>query len=261
MRALIIDDEPLLRRHLDRMLAELWAELEIVGQAADGEQAWALIESLAPDLIFLDIRMPRLDGMQLAKRLQQMKQPPVVVFTTAYDEFAVQAFEQQALDYLLKPISEARLQQTINRIRNKQPSAAALSAPSAALSQTPLTQIEQLLAQLQNKPQPETLKWLKAAKGESIHIIAIDQVFALVAEDKYVTVHSSEGEFLLRSSLKELKQQLDPDQFWLVHRSVIIQVRQIDKVSRDLLGRMSVQLKNGQQYPVSRSAQSLFKTM
>lgn len=257
MRALIIDDEPLLRRHLDRMLAELWAELEIVGQAADGEEAWALIERLSPDLLFLDIRMPRLDGMQLAQRLRQHPKPPMIVFVTAYDSFAVQAFEQQALDYLLKPISESRLQQCLERIKQQQSTYRSAQASASP----PLEQIEQLLTQLQQKPQSDRLKWLKAAKGESIHIIAIDQVFALVAEDKYVTVHSSEGEFLLRSSLKELKQQLDPDQFWLVHRSAIIQVRQIEKVSKDLLGRMSVQLKNGQHYPVSRSAQSLFKTM
>ncbi|MDF2155226.1 LytTR family DNA-binding domain-containing protein [Vibrio sp. CAU 1672] len=257
--AVIADDEPLLRHHLNKSLAEAWPELEVVATAADGEQALQAIEQHAPDVAFIDIRMPVMDGMSLAKQLNQLTDPPLIVFVTAYDEYAIKAFEQNAADYLLKPISDARLHTTCLRVRQRLEDV----KPTAEHGQ-----MSRLLAQLQqlSAPKPaEYLQWIKATLGEDIHLIATSDVLFFKADEKYVSVHVQQGsgprqEFLIRTSLKELLQQLDPELFWQIHRSTVVQVGKISKVNKDFSGRMFAHV-GEHKLAVSRASQSLFKGM
>ncbi len=185
--AIIADDEPLLRHHLDKSLAEVWPELDIVAKVADGEQALLAIEQSQPDIAFLDIRMPVLDGMSLAQKLNRLANPPLIVFVTAYDDYAIKAFEQNAADYLLKPISDARLQTTCERVK------ARLSQRGSDNSHV---QMNSLLEQLQQLSAPQTqqyLQWIKATQGDDIHLIATSDVLYFKAEEKYVSVHAQQG--------------------------------------------------------------------
>ncbi|EOS8314370.1 LytR/AlgR family response regulator transcription factor [Vibrio parahaemolyticus] len=250
--AIIADDEPLLRHHLDKSLAEVWPELDIVAKVADGEQALLAIEQSQPDIAFLDIRMPVLDGMSLAN-------PPLIVFVTAYDDYAIKAFEQNAADYLLKPISDARLQTTCERVK------ARLSQRGSDNSHVQMNSLLEQLQQLSAPQTPQYLQWIKATQGDDIHLIATSDVLYFKAEEKYVSVYAQQGqgevqEYLIRTSLKELIGQLNPEQFWQVHRSSVVQVSKISKVNKDFAGRMFVYV--GEiKLPVSRASQSLFKGM
>lgn len=250
--AIIADDEPLLRHHLDRSLADLWSELEVVDMCGDGVQALEKIAQHQPDVVFLDIRMPELDGLAVAKELSRLAQQPLVVFVTAYDEYAIQAFEQNALDYLLKPINEERLERCCKKLQQRLSSNSNQQAPD----------INQLLAQIsQLTPKREQyLSWLKASQGDDIHLIAVNDVLYFKAEEKYVSIYTDENEYLIRTPLKELLSQLDPEQFWKIHRSTVVRVAAIDKVSKDFTGRMFVKMLN-HKLPVSRAQQSLFKGM
>lgn len=255
--AVIADDEPLLRHHLNRLLAEVWPELEIVASVSDGKSALEVIESHQPDVAFLDIRMPELDGMQVASKLNRLDNMPHIVFITAYDEYAVKAFEQNAADYLLKPLSEDRLLKTCQKLQQK----------LTEQEKTANGDISQLLTQLQQlQPQhaPEYLSWIKACRGEDVHLISVSEVLYFKAEDKYVSVFRSNAgkleEFIIRLSLKELRKQLNPDKFWQIHRSTVINVSAVDKVNKGLTGQMHVWIGN-EKLPVSRSAQSLFKAL
>lgn len=255
--AVIADDEPLLRHHLNKLLAEYWPELEIVGQAQNGQQAIELIEQHKPSIAFLDIKMPQLDGMSAARQLMSSGTQTEIVFITAYDEYAVQAFENNAVDYLLKPLSEKRLEQCIAKLKMR------LSNDSA----TGLPDMSALLSQLQQinvQATPNYLNWIRASKGEDIHLISTDDVLYFKAEDKYVSVFAKEGdtkaEYLLRTSLKELLQQLDPQHFWQVHRSTIVNVSAIEKVKKVITGKMVVVIGN-EKLPVSRAMQSQFTNL
>lgn len=263
--AIIADDEALLRHHLDKSLAEVWPELEIVSKATNGLEAMQSIQQLKPDVAFLDIRMPELDGISLAKQLNKLDSPPLVVFITAYDEYAVKAFEHNAMDYLLKPIYEERLLATCQKVQ------ARLSSNQTQSGSTPeLPDIAALMSQLQQlsqstSQQPQYLTWLKASVGEDIHLIAVDDVAYFKAEDKYVSIFKkgqggSLEEFILRVSLKELISQLNPDAFWQIHRSVVVKVSAIDKVKKGLSGQMSAYV-SGETLPISRASQALFKGM
>ncbi|MEZ9299014.1 LytR/AlgR family response regulator transcription factor [Vibrio splendidus] len=267
--AIIADDEALLRHHLDKSLAEVWPELEIVSKATNGLEAMQSIQQLKPDVAFLDIRMPELDGISLAKQLTKLDSPPLIVFITAYDEYAVKAFEHNAIDYLLKPINEERLfatcqkvqarlssNQTQSDITPEQPDITALMAQLQLLSQSTSQQVQ---------VQAQYLTWLKASVGEDIHLIAVDDVAYFKAEDKYVSIFKkgqggSLEEFILRVSLKELIAQLNPDEFWQIHRSVVVRVSAIDKVKKGLSGQMSAYV-SGEKLPISRASQALFKGM
>ncbi|WP_445355993.1 LytR/AlgR family response regulator transcription factor [Microbulbifer sp. EKSA008] len=253
MRAIIADDEPLLRHHLDQMLADIFPELEVIGKACDGNEALALCQREEPDVVFLDIRMPGMDGLAVAEALGKLQTNPIIVFITAYDEYAVSAFEHEAADYLLKPIDDKRLEKACDRIRQR-----LRDREEGNLKSGP--DIEALLRQL-SLSRPEYLRWIKASKGEDIHLIACDEVSAFVAEDKYTTVYSSQGEHIIRTPLKELLAQLEPDLFWQIHRSTIVCVKRIQKVCRGITGGVSVVMDDGRQYTVSRRAASLFKTM
>ncbi|UPR59326.1 response regulator transcription factor [Vibrio sp. ED004] len=265
--AIIADDEALLRHHLDKSLAEVWPELEIVSKATNGLEAMQSIQQLKPDVAFLDIRMPELDGISLAKQLNKLDSPPLIVFITAYDEYAVKAFEHNAMDYLLKPINEERLLATCQKVQarlssNQTQSGSTSEQPDIAALMNQLQQLSQSTSQ-QNKQQ--YLTWLKACVGEDIHLIAVDDVAYFKAEDKYVSIFKKgqEGaleEFILRVSLKELIAQLNPDEFWQIHRSVVVKVSAIDKVKKGLSSQMSAYV-SGEKLPISRASQALFKGM
>ncbi|ENF8746811.1 LytR/AlgR family response regulator transcription factor [Vibrio fluvialis] len=250
--ALIADDEPLLRRHLNQSLADLWPQLNVVATADNGETALEAIHQHQPDIVFLDIRMPKLDGMALANKLKGLIKPPLVVFVTAFDEYALRAFDTNAADYLLKPVTESRLQQCCERLQQR--------LQSAQQTAPDMTQLISQLSQLNVKP--GYLTWLKASKGEEIHLIAAADVLYLKAEDKYLSVYKQGErgieEYLLRSSLKELLAQLNPDQFWQIHRSVAVNVAKVDKVKKDFTGKMHVYI-GERKLAVSRALQSQFK--
>ena len=250
--ALIADDEPLLRRHLNQSLADLWPQLTVVATADNGETALEAIHQHQPDIVFLDIRMPKLDGMALANKLKGLIKPPLVVFVTAFDEYALRAFDTNAADYLLKPVTESRLQQCCERLQQR--------LQSAEQTAPDMTQLISQLSQLNVKP--SYLTWLKASKGEEIHLIAAADVLYLKAEDKYLSVYKQGErgieEYLLRSSLKDLQAQLNPEQFWQIHRSVVVNVAKVDKVKKDFTGKMYVYI-GERKLAVSRALQSQFK--
>ncbi|MEZ8313576.1 LytR/AlgR family response regulator transcription factor [Vibrio splendidus] len=265
--AIIADDEALLRHHLDKSLAEVWPELEIVSKAQNGLEAMQSIQQLKPDVAFLDIRMPELDGISLAKQLNKLDSPPLIVFITAYDEYAVKAFEHNAMDYLLKPINEERLLATCQKVqarllsRQKQSGDTSVQPDITAL----MAQLQQLSQSSSQQNKQQYLTWLKASVGEDIHLIAVDDVAYFKAEDKYVSIFKKgQGglleEFILRVSLKELIAQLNPDEFWQIHRSVVVKVSAIDKVKKGLSGQMSAYV-SGEKLPISRASQALFKGM
>lgn len=252
LTALIADDEPLLRRHLNQCLAEVWPQLNVVATADNGETALAAIHQHQPDIVFLDIRMPKLDGMALANKLSEFSTPPLVVFVTAYDEYALRAFDANAVDYLLKPLTEERLQQCCERLQQR-----LYHVPH------PLPDVTRLLTQLAElSTKPGYLTWLKAGKGEEIHLIATADVLYLKAEDKYLTVYKQGAggieEYLLRSSLRELLARLNPEQFWQIHRSLAVNVAKVDKVKKEFSGKMHVYI-GERKLPVSRALQSQFK--
>lgn len=256
--AIIADDEPLLRHHLNKMLAEVWPQLDVVSVVSDGLSALTEIEQKTPDVAFLDIRMPGMDGMKLAKKLNRLAKPPKIVFITAYDEYAVKAFEQCAFDYLLKPLDEERLFQSCNRLKEQ------LRREVPDQSQELAVLLEQLTLNSQPSSRTDYLSWIKANRRGDIHLISVDDVLYFKAEDKYVSVYKkAEGgkeEYVIRTPLKELLNKLDPDKFWQIHRSMVINVSKVEKVKKGLTGSMSVIIEN-ESHPVSRSSQTLFKSL
>jgi DNA-binding LytR/AlgR family response regulator len=253
MRLLIADDEAPLRAWLRRLLTEAAPDAEIVAEVADGESALAEIERLKPEAAFLDIRMPGLTGLEVAARIGA---PCRIVFVTAYDEFAVQAFEQAAVDYLLKPVTAERLERTLQRLR--QPPAA---EPAA---------VRELLAQIGKLVGPlaagagahEPLRWLRAGVGETVQLVDVNTVDYFEAADKYTLVHGAGRDWLIRTPLKELAEGLDAQRFWRIHRGTVVRADAIAQVRRDLMGRLWVELKGGAKaLPVSRSYAHLFRQM
>lgn len=257
--AIIADDEPLLRFHLKKELADAWPELEVVAEAANGIEAVDALEKHTPDIAFLDIKMPGLNGLEVAEKISQLSDSGqsgtcLIVFITAYDEFAVQAFEHAAIDYVLKPIDPKRIDKMVQRLQDK------------LKADTEPQDISQALALLQaslKKPEGrEHLKWVKALKGEDIHLVNVNDIICFQAEDRYTKVIITDGEFLIRMAIKNLEEQLDPDQFWRVHRSTIIQVSKVVKIERGITGRLSLELMGVRFKPaVSRSYAEKFKQM
>lgn len=252
--AIIVDDEPLLRIYLDKLLADSWPELTVVGTAADGKQALELVAEKQPDVMFLDIRMPGIDGIEVARRISKQEDSPLIIFTTAYDQYAVDAFEHEAVDYLLKPISEDRLQNAIEKVKKR-------LADKSQGTDSGAENFDKLLEKL-GRNDAQYLEWLKASRKDNIHIIPIADVVCFHAEDKYTTAITNEGEFVIRTPIKELVQQLDPQNFWQVHRSSIVNVSSIKHVNKDMTGKMQVHLHQmARPVAVSRSFQNLFKQM
>jgi len=247
--ALIADDEPHLANYLRDQLTALWPQLEIVHIARNGVEAAERIAALQPELAFLDIRMPGLSGLDVAHGIDG---PTRVVFVTAYDEFAVAAFEQEAIDYVLKPVKADRLARTIERVQR----ALKTEAPDDA----------HLLAALRQLAPPTPgaarLRFVRASQGDVTHQIAIDDVLFFRADDKYTCVQTAQGEQLIRTTIAELTAQLDPEQFRQIHRSTIVNLNHVAGTRRDELSRLFVRVHgHAAELPVSRAYVHLFKPM
>ncbi|MDJ0781327.1 MAG: LytTR family DNA-binding domain-containing protein [Desulfosarcinaceae bacterium] len=232
--AVIVDDEAELRGYLKRLLAALWPELSICAEAADGAQALKLIHDHRPQIAFLDIRMPGLSGLEVAARLTP-KRPCHIVFVTAYDTYAVDAFEQRAVDYLLKPITEERLRQTVDCLKEK----LAAAAPPTELAAL----VADLLAKRAAERSAPYLEWLRVQRGDGVELVPVADIIYFQSQDKYTGAVSRTRTHLLRTTIRALCAQLDPDRFWQVHRSTIVQVAQIANVDRSLTGRGLIRLK------------------
>ena len=228
VRAVIIEDEPLLRAELRDQLQLLWPELRIAGEAADGVAALALIDAQQPDIVFLDIQMPGLNGLEVAAHLPPQCQ---VVFVTAHAQHALAAFNAGAIDYLLKPLSGGRLLQTIRRLQARGADAVG-ARPSPAL-------LQQVLA-----APPAYLKWIKASTGNTVRLMLVDEIDYFQADGKYTRVVGRNGEGLIRLSLKELLLQLNPAQFAQVHRSSIVNLHAVERIDKDGTA-MAIRLKGG----------------
>jgi DNA-binding LytR/AlgR family response regulator len=254
--ALIAEDEPLLRDALERMLAQAWPELEVVAQARNGREAIEQFEACRPDVCFLDVHMPGTTGVEVARHIGARAH---LVFVTAYDQYAVQAFSQGVLDYLVKPVELARLRETVARLQER------LRAAQPALNTEEL--LRQLAATLQKSAAPAPLRWLRASVGLTVRLIAVDDIDFLRSEEKYTLVawRDEAGvprDAIIRTPLKELITQLDASQFAQVHRSVAVNLRSISHVTRGLNETAEIHLKvRDEVLPVSRSYLHLFRQM
>ena len=245
--ALIAEDEPLLQDELAEGLAALWPELEIVARAANGVDAMRLVVELRPTVLFLDIQMPGLSGIEVAKRAAGRSH---VVFVTAYDQHAIAAFEQGAIDYLMKPVSLPRLATAIQRVRDR--------------VQTPPADLSGLLADLARHrgEQRSYLRWVNASVGTSIKLITVDEICYFRSDTKYTRVVTASTESLIRKPIRELTDELDPGQFWQIHRGTLVNVAAIAGVTRTLRGRLQLRLKARQELlDVSEGYTHLFRQM
>jgi DNA-binding LytR/AlgR family response regulator len=251
-KAVITDDEAELRTYLRSILADTWPGLEICGEAANGREALNLVEAERPQVVFLDIRMPGLSGLQIASKIAAICR---VVFVTAYDQYAVEAFEREAADYLVKPVSRDRMMQTVERLQKQLTASIAPQASLAAL-------VEQVLASLNAKRTHEFLHWIRVQVKDRMRLIPVEDVDFFKAEDKYTRVLTRDGEALIKTSIKSLARQLDPDRFWQIHRSIIVNVARIDQVSRSITGRGLLKIKSRSELlTVSRNYLYLFRQM
>ena len=242
--AILAEDEPLLRAQLRARLTEAWPDLRIVAEAGNGAEALALFEQHEPDVMFLDIRMPEKSGIDVAHALAGRCH---VVFVTAYDEYAVAAFEEGAVDYVLKPVTAERMHKVVERLQ--------------ARIGTPPADLVALLARLAARD-GASLKWIRASLGSAMKLIAIDDVIYFQAEDKYTKVVTADGDALIKKPIKELFEELDPDAFWQIHRGTIVNLRAIQRVERDLRDQPLIFLKGrDERLSVSRTFASRFKSM
>ncbi|RPI77939.1 MAG: DNA-binding response regulator [Desulfobacteraceae bacterium] len=251
-KAILADDEKELRLYLRSLLAETWPELEICAEAANGREALEQVEAHHPQMVFLDIKMPGLSGLEVAKKIAKSCH---IVFITAFDQYAVEAFDREAIDYLVKPVTKERLTQTIQRLKKQ---LAISSEPPAGVMEI----VSRVLSGLKPQAQADFLHWIKVQQQNNIRLIPVDEVDYFQAEDKYTLVMTKAGESLIKTSIKELSQELDPNQFWQIHRAILVNVSKIEKVSRSLSGRGILKLKNRPELlTVSRPYLHLFKQM
>ena len=269
VRCVIADDERLMREQLRARLTEVWPALEIVAEAKNGTEAVALVAEHRPELVFLDIRMPGLTGVEAARQIAQMEVDddellPEIVFITAYDQYAVEAFEQGVADYVLKPAERERLAVTVERIRKRLAARRAGDASAAASGAAPLQQLLHALAAKMNPTgaAPQYLQWIQATVGPSIQMIAVDDVLFFISDEKYTRVQTASVEALIRKPIKELIDEVDPQRFWQIHRSTLVNAKAIASVTRDYRGRQIVAVKgHNEKLEVSRSYIGLFKGM
>jgi DNA-binding LytR/AlgR family response regulator len=248
-RALIADDEPHLAHYLRDQLLALWPELQIVHLSRNGVDAAAAIAGLEPDLAFLDIQMPGLSGLEVAQGIEGDTR---VVFVTAFDEYALQAFEHAALDYVLKPVSTERLAKTVARLRD------ALAQPAPAPDAGLATALQRLMA----TPPAPRLRYILAGQGSTARNLDVAEVRFFQADDKYTVVVSNYGEHLIRTTITDLAAQLDPGQFWQVHRSTIVNLAWLEGTRRDETSRLFLRMRgHTAELPVSRAFVHLFKAM
>jgi DNA-binding LytR/AlgR family response regulator len=242
---LIAEDEDVLRAELRAHLAKLWPELEVVTEAANGIEALRALDRQAPQVAFLDIEMPGLTGLDVARQIQGRCH---VVFVTAYDAHAIAAFEQGAIDYVLKPYEAARLALAVRRVQDR-------------LQRAP-PPLDGLLGELARKPAREHLRWINASQGQEVRLITVDEVCYFQSDTKYTRVVTADGEALIRRSLKELLEDLDPHHFWQIHRATVVNANAIAGVARDFRGQVSVKLKaRPERLPVSDAHVHLFRQM
>jgi len=249
--AVVVDDERLMREQLVARLKDAWPELQIIGEAGNGSEAIAMVQSLEPDVVFLDISMPGMDGIQAARAIARAAH---IVFVTAHDEHAIAAFEQGAVDYVLKPAEPERLAVTCERLRSR-------------LAQAP-DPMDGLLARLSDRlgnggvAPRDYLRWVQASVGANLRMIPTGDILFFRAEDKYTRVQTRSFEALIRKPIKELIDELDPSEFWQIHRATVIRVDAVEQVSRNLRGHQVVHVKGSdEKLEVSRTFNHLFKQM
>jgi DNA-binding LytR/AlgR family response regulator len=249
VRALIAEDETHVAVDLRARLSMSWPELTVVGIARNGIEAVEWIEAEKPDIAFLDIKMPGLTGLEV---VQQLTHPCLLVFVTAYDQFAVEAFDRAAVDYLVKPVSDERLAKTIDRLKE-------------AVKKDLVPDLNTLIASLRTTigtVPPERLKWIKASLGDKVRLVAADEVCYFQSAHKYTSVWTRDAQLLIRTPIKDLVNQLDPEQFWQIHRGTVVNVRQIVSAIADDRGQLTLKLRERpESLAVSRSYAHLFKQM
>ncbi|WP_036165478.1 LytTR family DNA-binding domain-containing protein [Massilia sp. 9096] len=257
--AIIADDERLMRDLLRTRLSQVWPELEILGEAKNGDEAVQLVNELKPDLTFLDIRMPGKTGMEAARDIGDASQ---VVFVTAYDQYAVEAFERGAIDYVLKPPEPERLKITIERLKERLRER--LASPNGAPADVSQT-VSAMLSQLAEKiaaPKPKHLQWIQASIGQDLRMIPVEDILFFRSDEKYTCVQTAGFEALIRKPVRDLADELDPSLFWQIHRATLVNVNAIEGVTRDIRGRHLVLIKGRpEKLEVSRSFLHLFKQM
>lgn len=247
--AIIADDERLMREQMQLRLKEAWPELEIVGEAKNGDEAIELVRQCKPDFAFLDIRMPGKTGLEAAKVIGPTCH---IVFVTAYDQYAVEAFEQGAVDYVLKPAEPNRLQMTVARLK------ARLNAVPTDMS----VMLSQLAKQMGIAAKPSYLQWIQASIGQELRMIPVEEILFFQSDEKYTCVRTARYEALIRKPVRDLTEELDPALFWQIHRATLVNVNAIEGVMRDLRGRHLVMVKgHSEKLEVSRSFVHLFKQM
>jgi DNA-binding LytR/AlgR family response regulator len=256
--ALIADDEPLLRERLQSLLGRLWPELEVVATARNGREAVELFDLHGPRVVFLDVQMPGLSGIDAARSIARRAE---IVFVTAHEQYAVQAFAQGALDYLVKPFDVDRLADTVERLKDR------LREPPARSAEAFDALLDDLSAALKRRPAGEVvprahLQWIKASVGSTLRLIPVDEVAFMRSDDKYTLVAWEGGEALIRKTIRELADELDPEAFVQIHRSVIVNLRQVARVDRGPNETAEVRLKGrADVLPVSRSFVHVFRQM
>jgi DNA-binding LytR/AlgR family response regulator len=256
--AIIADDERLMRDLLRTRLSQVWPELEIVGEAKNGDEAVQLVSALKPDLTFLDIRMPGKTGIEAARDIGDASQ---VVFVTAYDQYAVEAFERGAVDYVLKPPEPERLRITVERLKERLAAPPEPAGAGANVSDT----VSAMLSQLAEKiaaPKPKYLQWIQASIGQDLRMIPVEDILFFRSDEKYTCVQTDKFEALIRKPVRDLAEELDPSLFWQIHRATLVNVNAIEGVTRDIRGRHLVLIKGRpDKLEVSRSFLHLFKQM
>ena len=279
-RALIADDERLMREQLRARLAEVWPELEIVAEAKNGLEAVSLTETHQPDLVFLDIRMPGMTGIEAARAIAQLPAHDdardadegdadkrgwrgcEIVFITAYDQYAIEAFEQGVVDYVLKPAERERLAVTVQRIQKRLTQRSGADSGDANDAPPVMQQLLQKLAARMDPGKSPQLRWIQATVGQNIQMIPVEEVLFFISDEKYTRVQTATLEALIRKPIKELIDELDAEVFWQIHRSTLVNTQFIAGVSRDLRGRQLVAVKgHSERLEVSRSFAGLFKGM
>jgi DNA-binding LytR/AlgR family response regulator len=256
--ALIADDEPLLRDQVKLRLAKLWPEITVVAEAANGAEALALYEDHEPDVVFLDIHMPVMTGLEAARLIGRGRSRRThIVFITAFDQHAVEAFDRGAIDYLLKPFNEVRLAETIGRIKER----LAANDPGEETEASLAGVLRQLSAQMK-LPGAGYLQWIKASVGQTVRLVPVDEVLYFQSDEKYTRVVTEDAELLIRKPIKELIEELDPERFWQIHRATIVNNRAIAAVVRGVRDQADLKLKGRTEVlTVSRNYTHLFKQM
>jgi DNA-binding LytR/AlgR family response regulator len=249
---ILADDERLMRDQLRMRLGQVWPELDIVGEAKNGDEAIELVDELKPDFTFLDIRMPGKSGMEAAAIIGNKSH---VVFVTAYDAYAVEAFERGAVDYVLKPPEQERLKITAERLKER------LHKPAGDVNASVTAMLSQLAEKIA-APKPKFLQWIQASIGQDLRMIPVEEILFFRSDEKYTCVQTDKFEALIRKPVRDLADELDPALFWQIHRATLVNVNAIEGVTRDIRGRHLVMVKGRpEKLEVSRSFLHLFKQM